>query len=452
LNIKKKIIIPLLLISVLVGFLPTVSWAVQTPPEISAEAAILIDMKTGEVLYEKNADKVMEPASITKVLTGLLVIENLNLDDKVAIEENLNVPGNGMSLLAGEVLTVRDLLYGMLIHSANDAAVVLSRELAATKEEFNQMAEARANQIGATHTIITTPSGLNDVKGNVTTARDLAMICKEAMKNPIFRDAVSTVKITIPANLVSSERVYLNTNIMLYDTKTKLVVNGIERTPKYDGIIGIKTGETSTAGSCVVAAAKRDGTELMAVILNAPDKDSRFADSIALLDFGYNNYYTYEAITSGVEVDKIKIPGSSKLRVAAVAPEGYFITLPKEASATLVTQKILLKNHLSAPLDKGATLGTISFYLAGEKIGEVAIVAADEVEVGGPWTNWGISDLVAYVTMALIGIGLLILLISIRVRMKKKKMREKRKRIEEARLAREQEEIMQNKRKRDWPY
>jgi serine-type D-Ala-D-Ala carboxypeptidase (penicillin-binding protein 5/6) len=107
------------------------------------------------------------------------------------------------------------------------------------------------------------------------------------------------VKTTIPANQVSPERVYVNSNLLLYDTKTKLIVNGVERTPKYDGIIGIKTGETSTAGCCVVAAAQRDGTELMAVVLNAPDKESRFADGITLLDFGYNNYYTYEAISDG---------------------------------------------------------------------------------------------------------------------------------------------------------
>lgn len=452
LNIKKKVIIPLMLTSMLVGFLPTVSWAVQTPPEISAEAAILIDMKTGEVLYEKNADKVMEPASITKVLTGLLVIENLNLDDSVAIKENLNVPGNGMGLSAGEVLTVRDLLYGMLVHSSNDAAVVLSKELAATNEEFNQMAEDRANQIGATHTVITTPSGLNDVKGNVTTAYDLALICTEAMKNQVFREAVSTVKTTIPANLVSPARVYVNTNLLLHDTTTKLIVNGVERTPKYDGIIGIKTGETSTAGSCVVAAAKREGTELMAVILNAPDKDSRFADSIALLDYGYQNYYTYEAIASGVEVDKVKIPGSSKLRVPTIVPGGYFITLPKEASASLVTQKIQLDSQLAAPLDKGAKVGTVSFYLAGDKIGETPIVTAESVKVGGPWTAWGISDLTAYVLLSMIGLGLAILLIGLRVRGRKKKAAEKKRRIEEARIAREQKEIMENKRKRDWPY
>lgn len=452
LNTIKKISILFMLAFILVSSFPSVSLAAQTPPEISAEAAILIDMKTGEVLYEKNADKVLEPASIAKVLTAMLTIENLNLDDTVTIQGNLNVPGNGMNLSAGETLTIKDLLYGMLVHSSNDAAVVLAEQLADTKEEFNQMAELRAEGIGATNTNVTTPNGLNDVKGNVTTARDLALICTEAMKNPIFREAVSTVKTTIPANSASPERVFVNTNLLLYDTKTKIVVNGIERTPKYKGIIGIKTGETSTAGSCIVAAAERDGSEFLAVILNAPDKLSRFADSIALLDFGFNNYYTYEAISDGTLLDKVRIEGSSSIRVATEVPGGYFITLPKEASSSLVTQKIQFNDRLSAPLDKGSKVGTISFYLVGEKIGEVALVSTESMKVGGPWTAWGISDLLAYILMACIGFGLLILLIAFRTHNKRKKAREKRKRMEEAKIAKEQKELEENKRIRDWPY
>jgi serine-type D-Ala-D-Ala carboxypeptidase (penicillin-binding protein 5/6) len=452
LNITKKILLFFLLTIILVGSLPATSWAVQTAPTISAESAILIDMKTGTVLYEKNADKVMEPASITKVLTGILTIENLNLEDTVTIRQNLNVPGNGMDLVAGEVLTIKDLLYGMLVHSSNDAAVVLSEQLAGSQKEFNQMADAWASQAGATQTVITTPNGLNDVKGNVTTARDLAFICTEAMKNPIFRDAVSTVKTTIPANLISPKRVFVNSNLLLYDTKTKLIVNGVERTPKYKGIIGIKTGETSTAGCCVVAAAQREGTVLLTVILNAPDRESRFADGIALMDFGFDNYYTYEAIADSELVEKVKISGSSKLRVSTVVPGGYYITLPKEASASLVTQKIQLKSHLEAPLKKGAEVGTVSFYLAGDQVGKVAIVTSEAVKAGGPWTALGISDLIAYIIMAIIGMGLLLLLFGTSVRNKRKKAYEKRRRIEEARIAREQNERMENKRKRDWPY
>jgi D-alanyl-D-alanine carboxypeptidase (penicillin-binding protein 5/6) len=272
------------------------------------------------------------------------------------------------------------------------------------------------------------------------------------MKNPVFRDVVSTVKTTILANQVSPKRVYVNSNLLLYDKKTTLIVNGVERTPKYKGITGIKTGETSTAGCCVVASAKRDGTELMVVILNSPDKLSRFADGIALLDFGYNNYYTYEAISDGAVVDKIIIPGSSKLRVSTVVPGGYFITLPKEASASLVTQKIQLNSHLSAPLDKGTEVGTVSFYLAGEQIGEAAIVTTEAVKVGGPWAAWGIPDLIAYILMVIIGFGLLFLLFGIRVHRKRKRAMEKRKRIEEAKMAREQKDRADNKRIRDWPY
>jgi serine-type D-Ala-D-Ala carboxypeptidase (penicillin-binding protein 5/6) len=452
LSTMKRIILSFLLATVLICSIPVASSATQTEPLISAEAAILIDMTTGTVLYEKNADKVMEPASITKVMTGLLTIEHLNLEDTVTIREGLNVPGNGMDLVAGETITVQDLLYGMMVHSSNDAAVVLSEQLAASKEEFNRMANERAAEMGANHTIFKNPNGLNNVEGHVTTARDLAIICTEAMKNQIFRKVVSTAKITLPATNVSPERTLVSTNQLLFDTKTKLMVEGVERTPKYEGILGVKTGETSTAGLCIVAAAKRDGTSLLSVVLDAPDKKSRLSDSIALLDYGFNNYYTYEAIQDGTQVAEAPIYGSSKIKVATVVPGGYAITLPKEASASLVTQEIKLNSHLKAPLDKGTVVGKVVYYLAGEKVGEAPLVTTEAAKVGGPWTVWGISDMVAYVLMGILGIGLIVLIIAARIRKARKKAREKRMRMEEARIAKEQQELIENKRKRDWPY
>jgi serine-type D-Ala-D-Ala carboxypeptidase (penicillin-binding protein 5/6) len=448
----KKIIVMFILLVIMVGSLPTVSWAEPAKPTVSAEASILIDMKTGTVLFEKNADKIMEPASITKVMTGLLTIEKLKLDDTVTIRENLNVPGNGMDLKAGETLTIKELLYGMLVHSSNDAAVVLSEQLAPTGEAFNKMADARAAEIGATQTVFKNPNGLNDVTGHVTTARDLALICTEAMRNPVFRKVVSTAEVTIPANNVSPERKYVSTNRLLWDTKTTIVVNGAERTPKYNGAIGIKTGETSTAGLCLVAAAQRNGTELLAVILKAPDSNARFADSITLLDYGFNNYYTYEAIKDGVEVTKAPIAGSSKIKVPAVVPGGYFITLPKEASASLVTSKVQLTAGLKAPLTKGAKVGTVAFYLAGDKVGEVPILTSEAVKVGGPWTAWGISDLIAYILITAISLALLIFVVGSHIRNKRRRALEKRRRAEEIRVSRAERELIENKKKRDWPY
>jgi len=436
----------------LICSVPMVSMATQTEPAISAEASILIDMTTGTVLYEKNADRVMEPASITKVMTGLLTIEQLNLEDTVTIRDGLNIPGNGMSLMSGEQITIHDLLYGMMVHSSNDAAVVLSEQLATSADGFNRMADERAIEMGATHTVFKNPNGLNNVEGHVTTARDLAIICTEAMKNPVFREVVSTAVVTLPATNLSPERKLVSTNKLLYDTKTKLVVDGVERTPKYEGILGVKTGETSTAGLCIVAAAERNGTQLLTVVLNAPDKKSRFADSIALLDYGFNNYYTYEAIEDGSVVANVPIAGSSKIKVPTVVTGGYAITLPKEASASLVTQEIKVDSQLKAPLEKGTQVGRVIYYLAGEKVGEAPIVTTEAVKAGGPWAAWGISDLVAYVLMAFIVAGLILLMIVLWIRKARKNTLAKRKRLEEARIAKEQQERIENKRKRDWPY
>jgi serine-type D-Ala-D-Ala carboxypeptidase (penicillin-binding protein 5/6) len=448
----KQIAITLLLAVVLVGFWPTQNWAATSKPQVSAEAAILIDETTGTVLYEKNADRIMEPASITKVMTALLTLERLDLDTTVTIDRDMNIQGNGLDLKAGEKLTVKQLLYGMLVHSSNDAAVVLAEQLADTSAGFNKMANERAAELGATHTVYKNPNGLNDVQGHVTTARDLALICTEAMKNSTFRKIVSTVHYTIPANDISKKRTLLTTNKLLYDTKDTIVVNGEKRHPKYDGIMGVKTGETSTAGLCIVASAKRDGTQMMAVILNAPDADSRLVDAITLMDFGFENYYTYEAVKAGTEVGKAKIQRCSTIHVPVVVKGGYFITLPKEASESLVTQKIKYKENLEAPIKKGTAVGTITFYLADEKIGETSLVTTENAKKGGPWTVWGIPDWAAYGFLVLVFIVVLFITIRNRIRRKKRKKRERQRMLDEIRLEKEQRERLENKRKRDWPY
>lgn len=455
-KMKKRITVILLLAMLFTGLFsglaPATCLASATKPEVSAVSAILIDQTTGTVLYEKNADKIMEPASITKVMTALLTLENLDLDKVVTIDRDMNVPGNGMNLKAGERLTVKELLYGMLVHSSNDAAEALAEQLADTSVGFNKMADQRAAGLGATHTVYKNPNGLNDVAGHVTTARDLTLICSEAMKNPTFRKIVGTAKVTIPANNVSGERTYVTTNKLLYDTKDTIVVNGQKRHPKYQGIQGVKTGETSTAGLCIVASAKRGDTQLMAVILKAPNGDSRFADAITLLDYGFNNYYSYQAVKPDTMVSEVKINGSSTIRIPATVKGGYFITLPKEASATLVSQKIQLQRNLNAPLKKGSKVGTVSFYLAGDKVGETPLVLAQTAKSGGPWTAWGIPDLWAYGVLAFIALIALVFAVRRNVRRRKRKLQEKKRRLEQIKLTREQQERLENKRKRDWPY
>lgn len=426
--------------------------ALADPPEISAGAAILMDMRTGAVLYEKNADAILEPASLTKIMTGLLVLEQLSLDQEIIIREDHPKAGNSLELKAGEALTVEELLYGMMVYSANDAAYVLAEELAGSIGNFCKMADERATELGAAHTVFKNPNGRNDVAGHVTTARDLALICREAMKNEDFRRVVGTSTYTIPGNKFSGPRKLTSTNRLLFDTTTPLIVAGKERTPKYEGILGIKTGETSTAGLCLAAAARRGDTELVAVILGAPKGFGRFRDGISLLDYGFDNYYTHKVLGRGDSPGSAPVRQAASLKSKAIAPEDCWITLPVEASATLLEQKTVWDENLEAPLDKGAVLGRVEYFLAGEKVASFGLVAANDIQKGGPWTLYGISDLLAYALMALALLLLAVMFVILRIQKKKKLAREKKRLAREAREARARAEEFENKRRRDWPY
>lgn len=431
---------------------PGPAYALTEKPEVSAQAAILMDMKTGAVLFEKNADQILEPASLTKIMTGLLAIELLDPADEVTIDRDFPEAGNSLLLRKGEVLTVEELLYGMLVHSANDAAIVLAEEMAGSVEEFCKLADARAKEIGAVHTVYKNPNGRNDVTGHVTTARDLALICVEAMKDPLFRKIVGTKQYTIPATSESPARSYTSTNRLLYDTETELTVGTQVRTPKYDGILGIKTGETGTAGLCLAAAAARGDTELVAVILGEPKGMYRFSDGIALLDYGFDNYYSYRVLSAGDSPGKAPVRQAASVKAAGVAAEDCWITLPSEASSSLLEQRIVWREGLAAPLAKGSALGSADYYLAGKKIASFPLVAAKDVSKGGPWTLYGISDILAYVLFGLVLLLLAGTFVFSGMRRKRRRILERKRRAEEARIRQAREEELANKRRRDWPY
>ena len=452
-KIFKRLTGVLLTVILLAGLaVPGPSYALSGVPEVSAEAAILMDMKTGAVLFEKNADQIMEPASLTKIMTGLLAMELLDPAAEVTIDRDFPESGNSLILREGEVLTVEQLLYGMMIYSANDAAVVLAEEMAGSVDEFCKLADARAKEIGAVHTVFKNPNGRNDVTGHVTTARDLALISVEAMKNPLFRKIVGTKHYTIPATSQSPARSYASTNLLLFDTETELTVGTQVRTPKYDGILGIKTGETSTAGLCLAAAAARGDTELVAIVLAAPKGLFRFSDGITLLDYGFDNYYSYRVLSAGDSPGKAPVRQAASVKAAGIVASDCWLTLPSEASATLLEQRIVWVEGLSAPLEKGSTLGTADYYLAGKKIASFPLVAAKDVSKGGPWTLYGISDILAYVLMGLILVLLAGTFIFNGMRRKRRRILERKRRAEEARIRQAQELELANKRRRDWPY
>ncbi len=246
------------------------SFSAGAVPSVSARSAILIEANTGLVLFEKNADEELPMASVTKMMTALLVLERVpDLSALVTVSESaVQTEGSALYLKPGEQLSVSDLLYGLMLESGNDAANLLAEYVTGDNASFAALMTKQAHTIGATHTAFQNPSGL-PADGHYSTARDLALIAKVALQNETFRQIVSTERATIDATDQYGTRYLKNHNKLL-----KL----------YDGTIGVKTGFTKKAGRCLVSAAERNGIRLIAVTLNAGDD---WNDHMKLFDFGF---------------------------------------------------------------------------------------------------------------------------------------------------------------------
>jgi len=258
------------------------SWA------LSAHSAIVIDAVTGRVLYEKNADQRSLIASTTKIMTGLLICENCEMEDPVTIsQEAVGIEGSSLNLQAGEQITVEELLYGMMLCSGNDAAAALAIHCSGNFSTFVSQMNERAASLGLKRTKFSNPHGL-DEKDHYSTARELAYLTAAAMENTVFREVVSTRQITF------GDRVYTNHNKLLW---------------QYEGALGVKTGYTKAAGRVLVSCAQRNGRRLIAVTINAPDD---WQDHKSMLDQGFSAYqvsYTLELDQSRISVPDMHAAG-----------------------------------------------------------------------------------------------------------------------------------------------
>ncbi len=351
-------------------------------PSIVAETGVLIDAKTGMVLYNKGMDIQKEPASTTKIITGLLAIEKLPLDKVITIDaETPFTEGSRIYLMEGEKITVKDLLYALFLESANDAAVALGIAMAGNVDDFAVMMNEKAKELGAKNTNFRNPNGLH-LEGHVTTAYDLAMIAKGAMENPTFRKYVSTYKYTIqPTNKQQEPRYLYNTNRLLYDTRTKVSANGVIRPAKYDGVTGIKTGYTGEAGGCLVSGAAREGTELIAVDMKSTDS-GRFGDAIALLDWGFQNYHSVKILNKGTDMGTIKVSKGAEKKVSLVTETDGYATLPISQNAKSLKKVVKLADKIEAPVQDGQVVGSINFFQGEILMSSVNIVAAQAVKEG----------------------------------------------------------------------
>lgn len=358
---SKLIFVALTLAIILFTSTFSAAYAGDFEPEIGAPSGILVDAETGDVLWEKNPDEKRQMASTTKITTAIVAIERKSFDDTVTVNEDVfREPVYGIKLKVGEVITLRDLLYAIMLNSANDAAIAVADHVSGSVDEFAKLMNSEAARIGARNTNYVNPHGLvSGDKPHYSTARDLAKIASYAMKNEDF------------AKLASTKEWRLNRA----DSKAINVVQNRDKLLwSYPGATGIKTGFTKAAGYCLVSSAKRGDVALIAVVLGADSQDSVFIQSAALLEYGFSLYGEKRLITGGRVYKTIKTKYGHKIDLVAESAVDKVIRYAAETSET-----VSVNEDISLPVSKGDVLGRISVNQSGKEIASTRLLAKDDI-------------------------------------------------------------------------
>jgi len=351
------------------------------PPKVTAEAGILIDFTTGEVLFEKNGDKKLYPASTTKVLTALIILENHELDEKVVITESSKSEGSRLFMTPKEVFTVEELLHALLVRSANDAAKALAIYHSGSVEEFASVMNTRAAELGAKNSNFVNPNGLTN-KDHVSTAYDLAMISKRAMEIPKFREIVKTSKYTIsPTNKQEDPRVLLNKNRFLFGTGRDNIINykGQNIEIKYDIVDGIKTGYTDAAQQCFIGTAEKNGLRFISVVLKSEGRNI-WLDTRYLLDYGFDNYKRHTFTVAGNIVDRITLDNIKRSKVTAVAKETLTEIIPRGTALSEIEKDVQYNENFNLPITENDKIGTVTYLIDGKAIASTDLLSSTTIE------------------------------------------------------------------------
>ena len=344
---------------------------------LSAKSAILMEMSSGQVLMEKNADEKLPPASITKIMTLLLVMEALDegkitLEDRVtASREASSKGGSQIWLKEGEVMTVHELIKATAVASANDASTALAEYIAGDETSFVALMNKRAAELGMINTNFENCSGLDDTAENhYTTARDIAIMSCELMKHEKIKE-YTTIWMD---SLRNGETELVNTNRLIRF---------------YEGATGLKTGTTSKAGYCISATAQREGMELVAVVLGSDNSTDRFEDAKKLLNWGFANYSIFEPQIDMSLITDVTVLCGEQDKITPVVKNPNPILI-KKGTENSITQRVDLCVDVEAPVEKGQKLGTVYFEKDGEILADCPIVSENEVEKRGIFFVFGI--------------------------------------------------------------
>lgn len=331
---------------------------------IHSEAAILIDAKTGKVLYGKNEEEQKYPASTTKILTAIIALERLNLTDKLtaSYEAVMSIPAgySNAAIQPRETLTFQELLDMFLIHSANEVGYILAEHISGSVEEFANLMNQKALEIGCTNTHFTNPSGIQD-ENHYSTAHDMALIAKYCMQNEEFRKVVAKPSCTIAATDKYEERYFVNTNDLLRESSKYY----------YPYAIGIKTGYTSQAKNCLIAASSKDGLELITVVLGAQSLENgdsaRNVDTINLFEYGFSNYKFQTIANQNGIVQEITVPNATEdtENLQLLLKDSISSIVPANFDLNTLDYEVKLNDNLSAPIAQGSIIGTITYHIDG---------------------------------------------------------------------------------------
>lgn len=378
----RKVIAGLISFILVTGMMVPTTWAAEKEEQKAevefaenASSAIIMERDTGEVLYEKNSEESLPPASMTKIMTMLLIMEaidkkQLKYEDMIRASENAaSMGGSQIFLEPGEEMSVQDMLKGIAVASGNDASVAMAEHLGGTEAGFADMMNEKAKELGLEKTHFSNSNGL-PIENHYTSAHDLAVIAKELLK---YEDITKFTGIY--------------EDYLRQDTDNPFwLVNTNKLVRFYPGVDGLKTGFTKEAKYGLTATAEKDGMRIIAVVMGSPTPKERNADVTTMLDFAFSQYKTHKLHERNEAVGEVKISKGQQKKVKAVTGESISILTKKTESIDQVEEKIELNENMKAPILKGDEIGTLIVENGGKVVSETPLVAEDEVLEASWWT------------------------------------------------------------------
>lgn len=371
---------------------------------VDAKAALIVEKNTGKIIYEKNSETQNYPASVTKILTAILTIENCKLDDTATVSQSAisQIPSGYVvaPLFIGEQIKIKDLLYALMLKSANDAAYVLAEHIGGSVEGFSEMMNKKAKEIGCKNTHFVNPNGIHN-DDHYTTAYDMYLISNYAMKNDTFAKIVSTYQYKLPATnkYPNNDRIMENTNDFINP-----------KSGYYNKIVkGIKTGTTLQAGNCLITDSSENGLDFITVVLGAKTSNSKFSETRKMIKYAYNNYTLTDLHKKGDVIKNIDVENATEetKNLNLIISDDVTIMNNVKIKKDEIKPNIELNENIVAPIKEGDELGTIKYNVDGLEY-TAKLLAQKDVE------------LKTYYVEIAIGVGIFFIIFIIFVKIKKK--------------------------------